>query len=308
MDWLTKQKTQAWAIVLLVIINIATLVTLWMGRPTLPPMLINGRPDINNFLKNELGLNNDQENKFNLLRKSLFDSMDVINTQIWIKKSEIQNQAFKENPDTQRVNNLLQEIAGFQVLNEKLMFNHFTQLYKVLSADQVVKFHKLPSMPGRNDHKNISLRSSNGCDRWNASQHRGTANSLLVEKSVLSARRVHNQLDAVALDQINNVRTAFLDLEHPFHYQPRSLKRIGSALSGDDLEAEVYIPARQFNCSRLVIVVDGEKDRTLRRKHMPGRKLGLRKRLAESGRHAHHLARRLHLRAQNRIDTGKLDR
>ena len=60
MDWLTKQKTQAWAIVVLVIINIATLVTLWMGRPTLPPMLINGRPDINNFLKNELGLNNDQ--------------------------------------------------------------------------------------------------------------------------------------------------------------------------------------------------------------------------------------------------------
>jgi|ERR1035438_816806 hypothetical protein len=155
MDWLTKQKTQAWAIVVLVIINIATLVTLWMGRPTLPPMLINGRPDINNFLKNELGLNNDQENKFNLLRKSLFDSMDVINTQIWIKKSEIQNQAFKENPDTQRVNNLLQEIAGFQVLNEKLMFNHFTQLYKVLSADQVVKFHKLLSMPGRNDHKNM---------------------------------------------------------------------------------------------------------------------------------------------------------
>ena len=155
MDWLTKQKTQAWAIVVLVIINIATLVTLWMGRPALPPMFINGRPDTNNFLKNELGLNNDQENKFNLLRKSLFDSMDVINKQIWTKKSEIQNQAFKENPDTQKVNNMLQEIAGFQVLNEKLMFNHFTELYKVLSADQLVKFHKLLSMTGRNNHKNM---------------------------------------------------------------------------------------------------------------------------------------------------------
>jgi len=155
MDWLTKQKTQAWAIVVLVIINITTLVTLWMGRPALPPMFINGRPDNNNFLKNELGLNNDQENKFNLLRKSLFDSMDVINKQIWIKKSEIQNEAFKENPDTQKVNNLLQEIAGFQVLNEKLMFNHFTELYKVLSADQIVKFHKLLSMTGRNNHKNV---------------------------------------------------------------------------------------------------------------------------------------------------------
>jgi hypothetical protein len=155
MDWLTKQKTQAWAIVVLVIINIATLVTLWMGRPALPPMFINGRPDNNNFLKNELGLNNDQENKFQLLRKSLFDSMDVINKQIWTKKSEIQNQAFKENPDTQKVNDLLQEIAGFQVLNEKLMFNHFTELYKVLSADQIVKFHKLLSMPDRNNHKNM---------------------------------------------------------------------------------------------------------------------------------------------------------
>jgi len=147
MDWLTKQKTQAWAIVVLVIINIATLVTLWMSRPALPPMFINGRPDNNNFLKNELGLNTDQESKFQLLRKSLFDSMNVINKQIWTKKLEIHDQAFNPNPDIQKVNNLLQQIASLQVLSEKLLFNHFAGLKNILSPDQLIKFNKIISRP-----------------------------------------------------------------------------------------------------------------------------------------------------------------
>jgi hypothetical protein len=149
MVWFAKQITYVWTIVLLVILNIATLLTLWLGRPTLPSMFKNGRPDVNNFLRNELGLNNDQENKFQLLRKSLFDSMDVINKQIWTKKSEIHDQAFKVNPDTQKVNNLFQEIAALQVLNEKLMFNHFSALKNILSPEQLVKFNNIVSRPDK---------------------------------------------------------------------------------------------------------------------------------------------------------------
>jgi hypothetical protein len=147
MDWLTKQKTYIWAIVVLVLINIATLVTLWLGRPAPPPIDKNGRPDNNNFLRNELGLNNDQENKFQLLRKSLFDSMDVINKQIWTKKMEIHDQAFNPNPDTQKVNNLLGQIASLQVLSEKLLFNHFSGLKNILSPGQLIQFNKIISRP-----------------------------------------------------------------------------------------------------------------------------------------------------------------
>jgi c-di-GMP-related signal transduction protein len=108
-----------------------------------------GRPDTNNFLKNELGLNNDQENKFNFLRHSLFDSMDIINRQIWAKKLEIQNQAFNPNPDTLKVNKLLHEIGEYQIQNEKLIFNHFSELHKFLSPDQLVKFNKIVSRPDK---------------------------------------------------------------------------------------------------------------------------------------------------------------
>jgi hypothetical protein len=147
MDLLAKQKTYVWTIIVLVILNLTTIILLWIGRPGPPPMDRHGRPDTNNFLKNELGLNNDQENKFNSLRHSLFDSMDISNKQIWAKKLEIQEQAFKQNPDTLKVNKLLQEIGNYQSHNEKLIFNHFSQLHKFLSPDQLIKFSKILSRP-----------------------------------------------------------------------------------------------------------------------------------------------------------------
>jgi Spy/CpxP family protein refolding chaperone len=149
MDWLTKQKTYVGIIIFLVAINLTAIILLWVGRPGPPPMYKNGRPDTNNFLKNELGLNNDQEKKFKLLRQTLFDSIDVINKQIWVKKLEIQKQAFKENPDTLKVNKLLQEIVNYQIHNEKLMFNHFSALRNILAPDQLDKFNKIISQPDK---------------------------------------------------------------------------------------------------------------------------------------------------------------
>ncbi|MDR3611617.1 MAG: periplasmic heavy metal sensor [Ignavibacteriaceae bacterium] len=150
MDWLTKQKTYVLVIILLVVVNITTLILLWTGFPGPPPMDKNGHPDTNNFLKNELGLDQQQQEKFNLLRQTLFDSMDSLNKQLWAKKLEIQEQAFKVNPDTQKVNRLLQEIAGYQIQNEKLMFYHFTGLRNILSAEQLVKFNKILNGPNKN--------------------------------------------------------------------------------------------------------------------------------------------------------------
>ena len=149
MDWLTKQKTYVGIIVLLVAINLTAIILLWVGRPGPPPMFKNGRSDTNNFLKNELGLNNDQEEKFKLLRQTLFDSIDVINKQIWVKKLEIQEQAFKENPDTLKVNKLLQEIVSYQIHNEKLMFTHLSALRNILAPDQLDKFNKIISQPDK---------------------------------------------------------------------------------------------------------------------------------------------------------------
>ena len=150
MDWLTKQKTYVWLIILLVVINLTTLVLLWIGRPCPPPFNKNDRPDTNKFIKNELDLSDDQENKFAQIRKTLFNSTDSLNKALWIKKKEIQEEAFKENPDTQKVNTLAGEIGALQNKKKKYIFNHFSEVKKVLNKEQLLKFENIISKKDKN--------------------------------------------------------------------------------------------------------------------------------------------------------------
>jgi hypothetical protein len=143
MDWLTKQKTYIWLIVLLVFINLTTLVILWIGQPGSPPFNKNDRPDTNKFLKYELGLSDEQEIMFTQIRKTHFDSTGSINKEIWLKRRSIQNEAFKDIPDTQMVNTLSDEIGVLQEINEIFIFNHFLELKKVLSREQLEIFKNI---------------------------------------------------------------------------------------------------------------------------------------------------------------------
>src|SRR5262250_2097686 len=56
-----------------------------------------------------------------------------------------------------------------------------------------------------------------GGDRGNASIHRSTPDRLLIEPGLESGRRVDNQLNAFALDQVNHVRTSLFDLINALH-------------------------------------------------------------------------------------------
>ena len=143
MDWLTKQKTYVWLIVVLIIINLTTLVFLWMGRPSHPEMYPDKRPDTNKFLKNELGLHEEQDRKLKELRQALFDTTGKINEMIWVKKSLIQEESFKEISDNEKVNTLAKEIGELESKGEMLRYDHFVQVGKVLSDKQLEKFKKV---------------------------------------------------------------------------------------------------------------------------------------------------------------------
>ena len=152
MDWLTKQKTYVWLIIILVIINLTTLVLLWNGRHGGPPQQPgkNDHPDTNKFLQKELGLSNEQEKQFQQIRQNLFDSTNSFNENIRLKKTEIQREAFKDNPDAEKVNTLLNEIGDLQSKNERFMFKHFSELKKILTQEQMVKFNKVLDGFGKN--------------------------------------------------------------------------------------------------------------------------------------------------------------
>lgn len=143
MDWLTKQKTYVWLVVLLVIINLATLLFLWLGRPTPPEFGDRKRPDTNKFLKNELELTDDQDKKLKELREELFDTTETLRELIGNKKQLLKEESFKETPDLEKVNTLVAEIGELEAQSEMLRFNHFTLVKKVLTDEQIKKFKSI---------------------------------------------------------------------------------------------------------------------------------------------------------------------
>lgn len=149
MDWLTKQKTYLWLVILLVIINLTTLIFLWVGRPNPPEMNDRKRPDTNKFLKNELCLNEEQDKKLKELRKELIDSTSKLNENIWSKKQEIQYESFSENPDIEKVNSLSRQIGEIETQLEIFRFNHFAEVKKVLTSEQAIKFKNILAENGK---------------------------------------------------------------------------------------------------------------------------------------------------------------
>src|ERR1017187_1069303 len=108
------------------------------------------------------------------------------------------------------------------------------------------------------------LCGGNGGDGRDACQHRSPADGLLVKEGILAARGVDDELNAVALDQVHNVRPALLDLEDPLDAEAGLLQHVGRALGGYDPETEVNIAVSQGGGCRLVMVVDAAEDRTAR--------------------------------------------
>lgn len=153
MDWLTKQKTYLILIIILIVINVSVLVILWLGRSELPKRFPQNPQNVNMFLQKELGLNEKQDDQLKQIRQNLFDSTNIIDKQIWIKKRELQDEAFKENPDSLKVNVIIMEISALQSQVEKYMFKHFSSIKNILNDDQILKFKKLLDQSGMRKHE-----------------------------------------------------------------------------------------------------------------------------------------------------------
>ncbi len=121
---------------------------------------------------------------------------------------------------------------------------------------------------GRGNTLHRGLRCRDGGNRWNPRQHRCPANSLLIKKSILSARCIDDELNAVALDQVHHVRPALFHLEHPLYGKPRLLQHVGRAFGGHDVEAQFHIVPAKLDNRPLVVVVHTEEDRAARRQHL----------------------------------------
>src|SRR5450432_3346066 len=127
------------------------------------------------------------------------------------------------------------------------------------------------------------LGCGDGGNCRNSREDRGPPDRLLIEKRVLSAWRVDDQLNSIALDQVYDIGPALFHLENPLNDEARLLKHIRRALGSHDLESKMHIASSELNCRIFVVIIHAEEHCTDRRQHLPSRKLRLGKGLAKGG-------------------------
>ena len=155
MDFLSKQKLTNTLIIALVIINIISLSFIWykeMHKPAFP-LQLPGREDVGRFIKDQLNLDDKQKAEFDEHMKEHAKVTKEMNDKSKRLKREILLEAFSEHPDSNKIDELTQQIGKFQSKYEKFLYEHFQKLASFCNPEQKEKL------------KNIFLSSFGGKDR-----------------------------------------------------------------------------------------------------------------------------------------------
>lgn len=148
MDIFTKNKFTTILIVLLILINLVILSTIWFNRKEIFWPMRMERPPGNAdrmvfFLKNELGLNEEQVHEYQQLRLKHHAQVRGIIDETHNLKKELMDQLFNDQLDSQKVNLLIDTIGEKQKLVEKIIFNHFIEIKNLCGAGQQEKLRRL---------------------------------------------------------------------------------------------------------------------------------------------------------------------
>lgn len=155
----SKNKILVWAVIFLMIANVAVLATIWVMHNKQRPQ--RGTPA--EYLVKELGLNDEQQNKLRALAKDHHEQSEKIKEQIIDARHDL----FKllQQPE---VNDSAKKTAADNVATELeqldlLTFDHFKQVRAICTPQQQKKFDEIiedvlrmiatgPPGPQDNDH------------------------------------------------------------------------------------------------------------------------------------------------------------
>ena len=145
-----------------------------------------------------------------------------------------------------------------------------------------------------------------GCHTRDLVVHRLPPNGFLVLERPRARGAIHNQIEMPILDQINDVRTALVDLQPYGALDSRSPHCKGGTSRGVDLEtqgSELACYRQAFGPFRLGHT---DENRSFVRQRGTGTQLRLGERFAKRLADTHYFAGRTHFRPQDRVDAGEL--
>lgn len=129
-------------LVLLTIVNVAALATIAYHRlHAKRPFPLMGRPDgRRDFLKQELGLSEQQAKEFRTHMERFRTEIQPIHDSIGIMRTELMFELTEQEPDAGRLNQLAEEIGALEVDLKKKSITHMLEGKTLLTPEQQKKF------------------------------------------------------------------------------------------------------------------------------------------------------------------------
>src|SRR5206468_7081750 len=97
----------------------------------------------------------------------------------------------------------------------------------------------------------------------------------LVKPGIRTMGRVDHQLNALALDKIDDVRSSLFDFVNSLDLEAGLFDELRGSVGGDQLEAQLHESLRQATDEGLIAIVGTDKDAARGRQHLSGGSLGL---------------------------------
>lgn len=147
----SQKKWMVGIIVVLVLINVATLSSFWwMRKPHHPPHL-------EAFFKKELGLTDEQATQFKALQDAHKQKGHQLHDSVKLFRTALFEEALKGTENKVKVDSLVNEISRIEVVLNYNLINHFTDLGKLCNSDEqrkkldaiLKKSAKMPPPPPR---------------------------------------------------------------------------------------------------------------------------------------------------------------
>ncbi len=143
MDFVTKQKVALWIIVVLILLNLTTLILLWLPHEYhYPPMRPTEMPKDRKFIS-EFNLTPEQKSQFEQYRDEYFEVIKKYTGQINSKKYELMEMLFRKEPDNQKLNTLADELGQLNAEFEKVRFRQILKFKSILTDIQFNIFKKI---------------------------------------------------------------------------------------------------------------------------------------------------------------------
>jgi protein CpxP len=142
MDVFKQNRYLTFIIILLVVLNLATLAMVWLGRaqrsapPQKPVEPEREQARLQQILRDELAFNDGQIERYMSLRQKYREEVQRLNDEIRRIKKRMFDEALQDNPKPELSDSLLALTQQKQVEIERLTFRHFLDLKKLCKPEQ----------------------------------------------------------------------------------------------------------------------------------------------------------------------------